>query len=87
MTSSPKFLQSEQWALVSWHEQARLSLSAAPLVRSEKASVPLSFALLSPSPKDDADYMTRDSVVLVAWMSEVSELGQEPVHRTPVCAP
>lgn len=52
-----------------------MSLSAAPLVRSEKASVHLSFALLSPSPKDDADYMTRDSVVLVAWMSEVSELG------------
>lgn len=54
---------------------AGLSLSAAPLLRSEKASVHLPFSLLSPSPTDGADYLTRDSVVSVAWMSEVSKLG------------
>lgn len=44
----------------------------------------MSYSVLSPSPKEGAECVVSDSVGLVAWMSEVSQLVLEPVHGTAV---
>lgn len=66
-----KFLQNEQWALVS--STGHLEHFPVPLLRSEKASACLSHSLLSPVPRMLPNVCLED--VLFTGMNENSKLG------------
>ena len=66
-----KFLQNEQWALVS--STGHLEHFSVPLLRSEKASACLSHSLLSPVPRMSPNVCLED--VLFTGLNENSKLG------------
>ena len=65
-----KFLQNEQWALVS--STGHLEHLPVPSLRSEKASACLSYSLLSPVPRMVPNVCLED--MLFTGMNEISEL-------------